>query len=209
MDHQRRIGADPPPGYPRELRVMDKRWFVLHCLSGQENKVRENILRRLQLEEMGEHVGDVLIPTERVQEVKQGKKKEITRKFFPGYVLINLSLYNADKTINERTWHFIQDTPGIIRFAGGERPVPLRQDEVDSIVLQVQAKQDKVAPKVAFDIGETIKINDGPFLNLNGTIDAVDPDRGKLKVSVSIFGRSTPVELEYWQVEKITAQPSA
>ncbi len=188
---------------------MDKRWFVLHCLSGQENKVRENILRRLQLEEMGEYVGDVLIPTERVQEVKQGKKKEITRKFFPGYVLINLSLYNADKTINERTWHFIQDTPGIIRFAGGERPLPLRQDEVDSIVLQVQAKQDKVAPKVAFEIGETIKINDGPFLNLNGTIDAVDPDRGKLKVSVSIFGRSTPVELEYWQVEKITAQPSA
>ncbi len=188
---------------------MEKKWFVLHCLSGQENKVRENIQRRLQLEEMGDLIGEVLIPTERVQEVKQGKKREINRKFYPGYCLIHMSLYTEDKKINERAWHFIQDTPGIIRFAGGEHPMPLRQDEVDSIVNQVQAKQDKVTPKVAFDLGETIKINDGPFLNLNGTIDAVDPERGKLKVSVSIFGRSTPVELEYWQVEKITAQPSA
>jgi transcriptional antiterminator NusG len=188
---------------------MEKKWFVLHCLSGQENKVRENIQRRLQLEEMGELVGDVLIPTERVQEVKQGKKREINRKFYPGYCLIHIALYDENRKINERAWHFIQDTPGIIGFVGGERPMPLRDSEVDNVVSQVQAKQEKAVPKVAYSIGETIKINDGPFLNLNGTIDAVDPERGKLKVSVSIFGRSTPVELEYWQVEKIAAQPSA
>jgi transcriptional antiterminator NusG len=102
----------------------------------------------------------------------------------------------------ERAWYFVHNTPGIIGFIGGERPVPLKQDEVDSILAQIEERQEKVAPKVAFEMGETVKVNDGPFQNFTGVIEEVDPTRGKLKISVSIFGRSTPVELEYWQVER-------
>jgi transcriptional antiterminator NusG len=102
----------------------------------------------------------------------------------------------------DRPWYFVRETPGIIGFIGGERPVPLKQDEVESILAQIEERQEKVAPKVAFEKGETVKVNDGPFQNFTGVIDEIDPDRGKLKISVSIFGRSTPVELEYWQVER-------
>lgn len=179
-----------------------KQWFVLHTLSGQEYKVRDNIERRIKLEEMGSYIGDVLIPTEKVSEVKMGKKTTITRKFFPGYVLINMDLYDEKKNLIDKSWYFIQDTPGIIGFVGGERPVPLRQDEVDSIIHQLDDKQQKVKPKIEFEPGETVKITDGPFLNFSGVIEEVDPERGKLKVSVSIFGRSAPVEVEYWQVER-------
>jgi transcriptional antiterminator NusG len=105
--------------------------------------------------------------------------------------------------LNEKTWHFIKETPGIIGFVGGDRPVPLRVSEVDQLMNQIEEKQDRVAPKIEFEIGETVKINDGPFESMNGDIEEIDPDRGRLKVSVSIFGRSTSVELEYWQVEKV------
>lgn len=182
--------------------VMDKQWFVLHTLSGQETRVKENIERRAKLEEMGELVGEVLVPTEKVSEVKRGKKTTTTRKFYPGYVLINIQLYDEKKALIEKSWYFIQQTTGIIGFVGGDRPVPLRPEEVNSILNQIEEKQEKVAPKINFAIGETVKINDGPFLNFSGTIDEIDPERGKLKVSVSIFGRSAPVELEYWQVER-------
>ena len=182
---------------------MEKQWFVVHTLSGQEYKVQKHVAKGIQTEEMGEEVGEVLIPTEMVSEVKEGKKRETKRKFYPGYVLIAVALYDEDKKLNERAWHFIQEIPGVIKFVGGERPVPLLQHEVDSIMNQIQEKQEKVTPKVNFDIGETIKINDGPFLNFNGVIEEIDPERGKLKVTVSIFGRDAPVELEYWQVEKV------
>jgi len=182
--------------------IMEKQWFVLHTLSGQESRVKENIERRAKLEEMGDLIGDVLVPTEKVSEVKRGKKTTTTRKFYPGYVLINIQLYDDKKGLNEKSWYFIQQTSGIIGFIGGDRPVPLRQEEVNSILNQIEEKQEKVAPKISFALGETVKINDGPFLNFNGTIDEIDPERGKLKVSVSIFGRSAPVELEYWQVER-------
>jgi len=181
---------------------MDKQWFVLHTLSGQENKVRDSIERRAKLEELTEYIGDVLIPTEKVSEVKGGKKTTTTRKFYPGYVLVNIALYDASRQLVDKTWYFMQETPGIIGFIGGERPVPLRKEEVESILQQIEEKKEKVKPKVSFAAGETVKINDGPFLNFNGVIDEADPERGKLKVSVSIFGRSAPVELEYWQVEK-------
>ncbi len=181
---------------------MEKQWFVLHTLSGQEFKVQENILRRIQLEEMEDFIGDVLIPTEKVSEVKQGKRSTISRKFFPGYVLINICLYDEERRIVDKSWYFIQETTGIIGFVGGERPIPLKKDEVDSILNQIQEKKEKVKPKVAFEPGETVKITDGPFLNFNGVVEEVDPDRGRLKISVSIFGRSAPVELEYWQVER-------
>jgi transcriptional antiterminator NusG len=181
---------------------MEKQWFVLHTLSGQEAKVKENIERRILQEEMQEYIGEVLIPTEKVSEVKQGRKTTTTRKFFPGYVLVNMRLYDEEKRLVDKTWYFTQQTPGLIGFIGGDRPVPLRPQEVDIILHQIEEKKEKIKPKVVFEPGETVKINDGPFLNFSGVIEEVDPDRGKLKVSVSIFGRTAPVELEYWQVER-------
>jgi len=147
-------------------------------------------------------VEEILIPTEKVSEVKQGKKTTITRKFFPGYLLVNLELYDEQRKLVEKTWYFAQSTPGVIGFVGGDRPVPLKQAEVDTILNQIEEKKEKVKPKVIFDPGETVKITDGPFVSFSGVIEEVDPERGKLKVSVSIFGRSAPVELEYWQVER-------
>lgn len=185
--------------------VMEKKWYVLHALVGQEGKVRENIIRRVQLEEMQDYIGDVLIPTEKVSEVKQGKRTTQTRKFFPGYVLIEIALFDesgSERQLMEKPWSFIQATPGLIGFIGGQRPVALRPDEVDQILQQIEEKQERIKPKVIFEPGEAVKITDGPFLSFNGIVEEVDPERGKLKVSVSIFGRTAPVELEYWQVER-------
>lgn len=188
---------------------MEKQWFVLHTLSGHEYKVRDNVASRVRQEGMEDYIGQVnedgeyiLVPTEVVSDVKQGKRKTTKRKLFPGYVWVNCALYDDDKNFVEQTWYFIQETPSVIGFVGGERPAPLRQDEVDAIRNQVEDKKETVAPKVLYEVGETVKINDGPFLNFNGVIEEVDPERGKLKVSVSIFGRNAPVELEYWQVER-------
>jgi len=181
---------------------MTKQWFVLHTLTGQEQKVKRSIEARVRIEEMGEYIGEVVIPTEKVSEVKNGVKTTVTRKFFPGYVLINLSLYDEERNVMEPTWRFLKETSGVIGFIGGERPMPLSTAEVDAIVNQVAEKKEKVKPKVQFEPGETVKITDGPFMSFDGTVDEVDPDRGKLKVSVAIFGRSAPVELEYWQVER-------
>jgi transcriptional antiterminator NusG len=181
---------------------MQKEWFVIHTLTGQEMKVRENIMKRLKQEEMQDYIDEVIIPTEKVSEVKKGVRSTTTRKFFPGYVLVHLALYGDDKKLEERSWHFIRETPGIIGFIGGEKPVSLRPEEVDMILHQAEEKKEKVKPKVVFEPGETVKITDGPFLNFSGVVEEVDPERGKLKVSVAIFGRSAPVELEYWQVER-------
>ena len=181
---------------------MPKQWFILHALSGHELKVKKNIASRVQQEEMEEIIGEVLIPSEKVSEVKQGKKTTVTRKFFPGYVLINIGLYDESNAVNAEAWSFIQNTPGVIGFLGGERPAPLSDDEVNSIVHQIEEKKEAVAPKVMFEPGETVKVTDGPFMNFSGIIEEVDPERGKLKISVSIFGRTAPVELEYWQVER-------
>jgi len=182
---------------------MEKQWFVIHTLTGKENKVRDSLLRRIKLEEMGDLVGEVTIPSEKVSEVKKGKKSTITRMFYPGYVLIQIALYQDNGKLNEKSWYFVNDTPGVIGFIGGSRPAPLRPNEVDSILYQIEDKKEKVKPKVVFEPGETVKITDGPFLNFNGIIEEVDPEKGKLKVQVSIFGRTAPVELEYWQVERV------
>jgi transcription termination/antitermination protein NusG len=183
---------------------MPKEWFVLQTLSGQENKAKESMERRIELEEMGDLVEEILIPTEKVSEVKQGKKTTTTRKFFPGYILVNLELYDDARALVEKSWYFAQQTPGIIGFVGGDRPAPLKQHEVDTILNQIEEKKEKIKPKIIFEPGETVKITDGPFVSFSGVIEEVDPERGKLKVSVSIFGRSAPVELEYWQVERET-----
>lgn len=182
---------------------MEKQWFVIHTLTGKEAKVRDSLLHRIKTEEMGDLVGEVSIPSEKVSEVKKGKKSTTTRMFYPGYVLIQISLFKDDGKINERSWYYVNDTPGVIGFIGGKRPTPLRPQEVESIIYQIEEKKTKVKPKVQFEPGETVKITDGPFLNFNGVIEEVDPNRGKLKVSVAIFGRTAPVELEYWQVERV------
>lgn len=182
--------------------ALKKDWFVLHTLTGQEAKAKESIERRLDQEEMREFVDEVLIPTEKVLEVKKGVKTTTSRKFFPGYLLAHIALYNEDRQIRENLWYFIRDTPGVIGFIGGDKPVPLRPSEVDVLLHQIEDKKEKVKPKVVYTPGESVKINDGPFMNFTGVIEEVDSERGKLKVSVAIFGRTAPVELEYWQIER-------
>lgn len=182
---------------------MEKKWYVLHTLTGKEALVKESIDRRVKSEEMEDLVGEVSIPSEKVSEVKRGKKTTSTRMFYPGYVLVNIALYKDNGAIDERTWYFIRETPGVIGFVGGEKPVPLGEKEVESVIYRIEDKKEGVIPKVSFEPGETVKINDGPFLNFSGVIEEVDPDRGKLKISVAIFGRVAPVELEYWQVERV------
>lgn len=177
-------------------------WFVLHTLSGQEQKVKDSIEKRLKLEEMGEYIREVLVPMEKVAEVRNGKKTVTNRKLYPGYVFVEMELLDEGKRIIEKPWYFIRDTQGIIGFVGGERPSPASAEEISSIKSQISDAEETERPKVNFDIGETVKINDGPFLSFGGVIEEIDPDRGKLKVTVNIFGRNTPVELEYWQVEK-------
>jgi len=182
---------------------MGMQWFVLHTLSGQENRVKESLDRRARMEEgLQELVGDVLIPAERVTETRGNRKITQMRKFYPGYALVNLALYDEQNQINERVWYFIQQTQGLIGFIGGNRPVPLRPDEVETMLHQVEEKKTKVRPKVLFEPGETVVITEGPFLNFSGVVEEVDPEHGKLTVSVAIFGRSAPVELEYSQVER-------
>ena len=194
---------------------MTKQWFVLHTLTGQENKAQKSIDARVKLERMEDFVGKCVIPTERVTEKKNGKKRTITKKFFPGYVLCELALYdeakgvdeNGRKAIYERTWQFLRETPGVIGFVGGERPMPLKQSEVDAILLdKPQAGQMAERPKVNFSVDETVKIVDGAFMGLTGQISMVDPDKGKLKVEVQVFGRKVPVDVEYWQVEKVALE---
>lgn len=181
---------------------MQSQWFVIHTLSGQEQKVKDSIEKRIKTEEMQEFIKEVLVPMEKVAEVRSGKKTVTSRKLYPGYVFVDMILLDENKRLIEKPWYFIRDTQGIIGFVGGERPTPMQADEVESIKTQINDSEDRERPKVNFGVGETIKINDGPFLNFSGVIEEIEPERGKLKVSVDIFGRKTMVELEYWQVEK-------
>ncbi len=181
---------------------MRSQWFVIHTLSGQEAKVKESIEKRIKSEEMGDYIQEVLVPMEKVAEVRSGKKTVSTRKLYPGYVFIDMVLLDDNNRVIEKPWYFIRDTPGIIGFVGGDRPAPTSPDEIASIKAQIADSEDTEKPKVHFEVGETVKINDGPFLNFSGVIEEIEPERGKLKVTVNIFGRNTPVELEYWQVEK-------
>ena len=177
-------------------------WYALHVLSGQEKKVKESLERRAKTEEMGDLIRDVVIPTERVSEVKRGKKIESERKLHPGYVYVNMFLRDEEKKLVERTWYFIRETNGVIGFADGDNPQPIRASEVETMLGQMREREEKVLPKIAFSVGDKVKVGDGPFQNQEGLIEAVDMDRGKLKVSVNMFGRSTSLELEYWQVDK-------
>jgi transcriptional antiterminator NusG len=179
-------------------------WFALHTLSGQENKVKLYIEKFKKAEELEDDIFEVLLPTETVSEVKGGKKSTKVRKLYPGYVFVHMRLYGEDQKLINKPWYFVKEVAGVIGFVGGERPSALRQADIDEIRARIEAASGKEVPKVQYAVGEEVKINDGPFANLNGRIDEVDPARGKLRVSVSIFGRFTPVELEYWQVQRLT-----
>lgn len=181
---------------------MKSQWFVIHTLAGQEQKVKDSIERRLKIEEMEEYIHEVLVPLEKVVEIRSGKKSVSTRKLYPGYVFIYMNLLDEQQRVIDRPWYFVRETQGIIGFVGGERPSATPDDEIEAIKSQISDSEDHEKPKVDFEIGETIKINDGPFLNFNGVIEEVEPERGKMRVTVNIFGRNTPVELEYWQVDK-------
>ena len=179
-------------------------WFALHTLSGQENKVKTYIEKFKKAEELDDHIFDVLLPTEVVSEVKGGKKSTKIRKLYPGYVFIHAKLFGEDGNLINKPWYFVKETTGVIGFVGGDRPAALRQSEIDEIYSRIEAASGKEVPKIQYAVGEEVKITDGAFASLTGRIDEVDPDRGKLKVSVSIFGRFTPDELEYWQVQRLT-----
>jgi len=174
---------------------IEKKWYVVHTLSGQEYRVKETLQGTIEANGMQEIIPEILIPTENVSEVKGGKKTVTTRKFFPGYILIRMAFTNE-------TWSIIKHTSGVIGFVGSGSPVPLRDSEIEDILQQIEAKKESVKPKISFQKGEGIRIIDGPFANFSGVVDEIYPERGKLKVMSSIFGRLTPVELEYWQVEK-------
>jgi len=179
------------------------RWYVVHTLSGHENKVKETIEQQHRQQEADLPIYEVLIPVEKVSEVRQGRKTTTTRKYFPGYILVRMDLYHEDGRLNERAWYFIRETQGVIGFiGGGDRPMPLPQHEVDALLRQSTGREERAKPKINFAVGEAVRVRDGAFENFEGTIEDIDAERGKLKILVSIFGRSTPVELEFWQVER-------
>jgi transcriptional antiterminator NusG len=180
---------------------MQSQWFIIQTLSGQEHKVKESIEKRIKAEEMEEFIKEVMVPMEKVVEVRNNKKTVSNRKLWPGYVFVDMVLLDDDKRVIEKPWYFIRETQGVIGFLS-DPPQPTPNEEVDAIKAQISASEETEKPKVNFSVGETIKINNGPFLNFSGVIEEIDPERGKLKVTVNIFGRNTPVELEYWQVEK-------
>ena len=177
---------------------MSKKWFEIHTYSGYENKVMEALKKRVTVFGLEDQVGQILIPTQKVLEVKSGKKVETEKKFYPGYILVEMEM-------SDDVWHAVVNTPKVSGFVGsGKTPTPLSTEEVEQVVHQISTAAEKPVPKFLFDKGETIKIIDGPFSNFTGQVEEVNPVRSTLKVMVTIFGRATPVELDFLQVEKIT-----
>lgn len=178
-----------------------RRWYALHAYSGQEANVKKNILIHAEQGGLKDVIGDVLVPMEEVAEIKSGEKKISKRKFFPGYVLIQLPVHPER---NPELWHLIKETPGVSGFIGSRTvPVPLEDSEVQAILEEIRGERERPKPKVAFEQGERVKIIDGPFSNFLGNIDEINAERGTLKVMVEIFERLTSVEVEFWQVEKM------
>ncbi|MBU1122666.1 MAG: transcription termination/antitermination protein NusG [Candidatus Omnitrophota bacterium] len=174
-----------------------KQWYILHTLSGAEENAKANLESRVKAYNLDHLIESVVIPKEQITEVKLGKKKVLERKFFPGYILVCMEM-------TEESWLFVKKTPGITTFIGPRRkPSPIPQDEVDRILKKAEDSKEKPAPKVSFEKDENVRVVEGPFINFTGVVAEVYLDKGKLKVNVSIFGRTTPVELEFWQVEKI------
>ncbi len=176
---------------------MAKRWYVVHAYSGYEKKVAAAIKERIELHSMQDHFGEILVPTEEVVEIRGGQKRKSERKFFPGYVLVQMEL-------SDDAWHLIKETPRVMGFIGGkaDRPAPITDKEAELILQRVDDSADKPTPKTVFEPGEMVRVIDGPFNDFNGVVEEVNYEKNKLQVAVLIFGRSTPVELEFGQVEK-------
>lgn len=186
--------VEVPPMDPRRAALP---WFVVHTYSGFESHAKRSLEERIKQRGLIEKFGNVLVPQETVVEMVRGKKKSSTRKFFPGYILVQMEL-------NDETWHVVKDTPKVTGFVGDSRdPLPLTAKEVETLVAQMEGGSTKPRPAANFETGDAVKVIDGPFAEFNGTIDEVKPDKGKLKVLISIFGRNTPVELDFFQVEKV------
>ena len=176
---------------------MAKRWYVVHAYSGFEKQVMRTLKERVALHEMEDRFGDILVPTEEVVEMREGKKRKSERKFYPGYVLVQMEMDDA-------TWHLVKNTPRVLGFIGGtkDRPAPITEKEAEAILRRVESGSDKPKPKTLFEPGEIVRVIEGPFADFNGVVEEVDYDKSRVKVAVLIFGRSTPVELEFGQVEK-------
>ena len=184
----------------------NKRWYVVHAYSGFEKTVAQSLRDRIEREEMGERFGDVLVPTEEVVEMRSGQKRRSERKFFPGYVLVQIATHdeNGIPRIDSECWHLIKETPKVMGFIGGtaDRPLPIADHEAAAILDRVQEGVEKPRPKVLFEAGEMVRVVDGPFNDFNGVVEEINYEKSRLRVAVLIFGRSTPVELEFGQVEK-------
>jgi len=174
-----------------------KQWYIVHTYSGFEKKVAESLVQRVQAYGLQEEIGEVLIPTEDVVEMRAGRKVVTSKRFFPGYILVEMNM-------SDHAWHVVKNTPKVTGFVGtGKKPTPLSEDEVNNILEQVVTAKEKPKPKYMFEKSEPVRITDGPFNNFTGVVDEVNLDRNTLKVMVTIFGRSTPVELDFLQVEKL------
>ncbi|OEY66535.1 transcription termination/antitermination protein NusG [Marinobacter sp. X15-166B] len=176
---------------------MSKRWYVIHAYSGFEKHVMRTLKERIALNGMEDLFGDILVPTEEVVEMREGKKRKSERKFYPGYVLVQMEMADA-------SWHLVKNTPRVLGFIGGtkEKPAPITEQEAQAILQRVESGVDKPKPKTLFEPGEVVRVISGPFADFNGVVEEVDYDKSRVKVAVLIFGRSTPVELEFGQVEK-------
>jgi len=185
---------------------MAKRWYVVHAYSGFEHTVARTLQERIVRNGMEERFGDVLVPTEEVIEMRAGQKRKSERKFFPGYVLVQIETHEDGKAkkIDDESWHLVKETAKVMGFIGGtaDKPVPITDKEADTILRRVQEGSDKPRPKVLFEPGEMVRVTEGPFNDFNGVVEEVNYDKSRLRVAVLIFGRSTPVELEFAQVEK-------
>ena len=176
---------------------MAKRWYVVHAFSGFEKQVQRSMAERIARAGMEDMFGEILVPTEEVVEMKGGQKRRSDRKFFPGYVLVEMEM-------NDETWHLVKEVPKVMGFIGGtsDRPAPITEKEANTILSRVQDGVDKPRPKILFEPGEMVRVVDGPFNDFNGTVEEVNYEKSRLRVAVLIFGRSTPVELDFHQVEK-------
>jgi transcriptional antiterminator NusG len=177
--------------------TMDKKWYIIHTYSGFEQKVKNAIMERAQARGLGHLVEQVLVPTETVEEMVKGERKLSTRKFYPGYVLVHMEL-------TDDSWHLVKDTPKVTGFIGSkEEPVAIPEEEAQKIIAQMQEGVLRPKPKIKFEQGDKVQVTDGPFTNFTGVVDEVKADRGRVRVMISVFGRPTPVELEFTQLEKI------